>query len=126
MAITKTRITSSLNRAVFKITATTAADTITLALATDFTHNGQTVSSPKVNIANLSFSCAATGDISISRGGVVTHKLFGTAETFHAPSDQNNTSDIVITFTGTAGGTLIIDCGKVEGFGAINPPGLPY
>lgn len=124
MAITKTRIASSQNRAVYKITATAAADTITLALATDFTHNGQTVASPKVNIANLSYSCAATGDITITRGGVVTHKLFGSDRDLHAPSAENNASDIVVTFTGTAGGTLILECGKVDGFGALNPVGV--
>lgn len=124
MAITKTRIASSQNRATYKITATAAADTITLALLTDFIHNGQSVSSPKVNIANLSYSCAATGDITITRNAVVTHKLFGSDSALHAPSAEQNASDIVVLFTGSAGGTLIIECAKVEGFGALNPVGV--
>jgi hypothetical protein len=125
MAITKTRIASAHNRALYKITAT-GAENITLALATDFIHEGQSVSSPKVNIANLAYSCASSDSITITRNGVVTHKVFGHDSEFHAPTSEENGSDIVVAFTGAGGGTIILDLAKVSGFGAINPPGLPY
>jgi len=215
MAITKTKIHSSLNKALFKVTATAAADTTTLAIKTiitigagnsvftaatntisraaadwlssgvvvgavllvggtvnnngtfivksvtstdvvvesntssarnfivdeaavaasytgsyksDFLHYGQvfTQASPKVNIAEMSYSCNAAGDITLTRNSVVTHKLFGTAVGFHAPSSEQSDQNIVVLFTTTAGGTLMLELSKVEGFSAINPKGLPY
>lgn len=126
MAITKTRIASAQNKAVFKITATAASDSVTINLAADLIHNGQTVNSPKVNIARMAYSCSSSGSIDISRNGVVTHKLFGHDSEFQAPSAEQNDQNIVVTFSGTAGGTLILELSKVDGFGAINPPGLPY
>jgi len=215
MAITATRIHSSLNKAIFKVTATAAADTTTLTIktvitigagnsvftaatntisrvaadwvsagvtvgsvlivagtvsnngtfivksvtATDvviesntsvarnfivdeasvaatytgsyksaFLHYGQifTIASPKVNIAEMSYSCNAAGDITLTRNSTVTHKLFGNAVGFHAPSSESNDQNIVVLFTTTVGGTLMLELSKVEGFSAINPKGLPY
>lgn len=126
MAITKTRISSAQNKAVFKITATAAADTVTIVLATDLIHEGQAVATPKVNIARMAYSCSSSGDITIVRNGVTTHKLFGHDSEFQAPTAEQNLSDIVVTFNNTAGGTLILELSKVDGYGAINPPGLPY
>jgi hypothetical protein len=213
MAITKTKIQSSLNKAVFKITATAAADTTTLTLKdtftigagnsvftaatntisraaadwissdvtvgsilivagtvnnngtfivksvtttdvviettiagvknvivdeaavaatytgsykSDFLHYGQifTDASPKVNIAEVSYSTANTGFITITRNSVVTHKLFGSDSNFHAPSNEQSDQNIAVLFDTTAGGTLMIELSKVEGFGALNPYGV--
>ena len=93
-----------------------------------FLHYGQifTIASPKVNIAEMSFSCSSTGDITISRTSLVTHKLFGSAVNFHAPSSENSTADLVVLFSTGAGGTMILELSKMEGFSAVNPTGLPY
>lgn len=126
MAITKTRIQSAHNRATFKITATAALDTVTIDLATDLIHNGQTVGTPKVNIANIAYSCASSDSITIVRNGVTTHKVFGHDSEFHAPSTEQNGSNIVVTFNGSGqgsehGGTIVIELSKVDGFGSIDP-----
>jgi len=94
----------------------------------DFLHYGQifTLASPKVHIAEMSYSCNASGELTITRAGTVTHKLFGNAVNFHAPSPENSTTDIVVAFATGAGGTIILELSKMEGFSAVNPSGLPY
>lgn len=87
---------------------------------------GQIISgTPKVNIARCRYSVSSAGSVSVSRNSVVTLKLFGHDE-IECPTSENNTHPIVTLFSTTAGGTLIMEVTKVEGFSAVNPSQLPY
>lgn len=118
--------TSSARNYLVNETDTTPTSVFTGSYKSDFLHYGQVMSTPAVNIAEMSYSCNAAGQITITRNSVVTHNLFGADHAFHAPSNEQNTFDIVITFVTTVGGTLVIEFSKVDGFSAINPKGLPY
>ena len=94
----------------------------------EFLHYGQVfnTATPKVNIAEMSYTCNAGGKITLTRNAVVTHALFGSLIGFHAPSNEENASDVVVLFDTTAGGTLVLELSKVEGFSSVNPSALPY
>ena len=99
------------------------AATYTGSYKSDFLHYGQifTTASPKVNIAEMSYTCNSAGLISLTRNSVVTHQLFGSLVGFHAPSSEQSDQNVVVLFTTTVGGTLILELSKVEGFSSINP-----
>lgn len=116
MAITKTVIQKSNSRATVKVVGTVSGDTSTIALATDLNVATEVVGSPVVNIAKVWYSVSSSGSVTITRGGVVVAKLFGhdTMEGF-ALNEQNG-SDIVVTFDVSAGGTVILELGKTAGY----------
>lgn len=124
MAATKTVIQKSNTRAIVKIVGTAAADTATISLATDllFTDGAGTAevaSSPKANITKVYYSVSSSGDVSVVRNSVPVLKLFGhdTIEGFGLA--EQNGSDIVVTFTTSAGGTIILELAKISGYSPV-------
>lgn len=124
--VTIEKNTSSARNYLVDETDATPTSVFTGSYKSDFLHYGQVMTTPVVNIAELAYSCNAAGQITVARNSVVTHNLFGSDHALRAPSNEQNTFDIVVTFVTTAGGTLIIEFSKVDGFSAINPSGLPY
>lgn len=121
MAVTKTIISNSNTRSVIKIVGTVSGDTSTISLATDLPVSGQTTATPKANITKIWFSVAAAGEVTITRNTVVVAKLFG-SDTFDCFGlAENNGSDIVVTFTNTTGGTVILECSKISGYSSMLP-----
>lgn len=110
------------NSAVVKVVATAAGDTATINITDDLLFGDQTVSSPKVNVARATYSVSSSGDVTVTRNSVPIFKFFGHDEFPYASSEQN-THNIVVTFNTSAGGTLVLELSKVNGFSAINPAG---
>ena len=114
MPITKTLITNSPSRSVFKITGTADAENITIALADMIhTNSGTAVTPTKANITKVWYSVSSSGAVTVTRNSVVVLKLFGhdTIDNFGL-AEQNNQS-AVVAFAGSAGGTIIIEFSKV-------------
>lgn len=114
MAITKTLITNSPYRAVFKVTATAASDTTTISLADmNYTLEGNLMTPAKANITKVWYSVSSSGNVTVVRNAVTVLNLYGhdTIECFGL-AEQNNQS-AVVTFNTSAGGTIIIEFAKV-------------
>ena len=56
--------------------------------------------------------------------GDVIYMLFGT-DVLPYGSSESNTKDIVVTFSGSPGGTIILELSKTAGYSAMLPPGYP-
>ena len=108
-----TTITIQDNEVITDEVATTAT---TSAYYSDLLYTDQFLSTPKVNINKVWYSVSSSGDVTVTRNSVPVLKLFGhdTIEQFGLA--ENNTSDIVVTFNTSAGGTIILDISKLEGF----------
>ena len=90
----------------------------------DFLAYGQIITgTPKVNIPRVRYSVSSGGDVAFVRNSVTVLKLFGHDE-IECLSSEENASDITVTFETSAGGTAIIECSKIAGFGSINPKGM--
>ena len=115
MTITKTLIANSSSRAVVKVTGTADTDTTTISLADLAFVNeyNQTKTPGKVNITKVWYSVSSSGAVTVDRNSVTVLKLFGhdTIDCFGL-AEQNDQS-AVVTFSGSAGGTIIIEFSKV-------------
>jgi len=132
MAATVQYITKTFNRAVIKVVGTASGDTATITIGApggtpfldDLTVTGQTVSAaPTVTISAIAYSVHASGDATIVRNAVPIFKLFGNGVMPYGSNEQAS-KNIVVTFTTTLGGTVIIELSKTDGYSAINPPGV--
>jgi hypothetical protein len=91
----------------------------TLSLGTDLLSAGQTPSgSPKVYITGLTFSCAPTENISITRNSVKTISVTNVGHLDMAMT-LDATSDIVVACP--ANGMIIIELSKVDGYSSTIP-----
>lgn len=121
MAVTKTIIQNSNTRTVVKIVGTASGDTSIISLASDLPASGQTTATPKANITKVWYSVAGTGDATVVRNSVTALKLFGSDVIDCFGLAENNGSDIVVTFTNSAGGTVILECSKISGYSSMLP-----
>lgn len=118
MAATKTVLRVNNNRAVIRVVGTAAADTATIALATDLVGSGDALTSggtPTAIIAKVKTSSA--NSITLVRNAVTVGAFYGSdvvEESDWVLTDQP-TSDIVVTFVGGAG-MVIIEITKVSGY----------
>lgn len=79
---------------------------------------------PKVNLGHVKWSVAANGSVSVVRNSSGKYQLGASGEFNGATGDDSdNTSDIVVTFTGGVG-TILLELKKVDGFGSVNPVGV--
>jgi hypothetical protein len=98
-----------------------AGDTGTITLATILKKSGETASTPTANIKTIYWSlgtgCAAT----ISRNSTTLWTLndqgSGYLDFAGFADNEFNTNDVVIAFTGTAAGTIVVELAKVSGYG---------
>lgn len=125
MAVTTSIIAKRHNAVTFKVVATADADTTTIDIGgANLLSVGQTAdgATKLVNLARVHYSVSGTGKVTITRNSVPIAVLFGQGD-IAIPSSEENSSNITLTFSGSAGGTVILELAKVQGFGAINPAG---
>jgi hypothetical protein len=80
----------------------------------------ETVSSVEVNLKGLQWTLASGTAAQVERNGKVLYELSGTGEMeFYGFTDNDeNDQDIdIVIDNGGAGGTVIVNCAKVAGFG---------
>lgn len=120
MAISKTIIKLNHIEAVVKVVNDVAgAASSTIALATDLLKSNEDLDgrTPLVNLGAIECSCAINSEINITRGGAVVTNMFENTEQFELPwtaDPQNNSSDLVVNFTGK--GTVYLRLLKIQGY----------
>ena len=96
------------------------AQTGTIALATTLKKSTETQSSPTVNIKGLHWTLSSGASAKVQRNSVVLYELMesGSLDRYGYADNSENTSDIEVVIAGGAGGTVIVDCAKVAGYGS--------
>jgi hypothetical protein len=118
MAVTVNNLKLTQVQGVVSVRGTAAAGTI--ALATTLKKSTETQSSPAVNIKGLKWTLSNGASAKVARNSVVLYELMesGDIDMYGFADNSENTSDIVVTITGGDGGTVIVDCAKVSGYGS--------
>ena len=96
------------------------AATGTIALATTLKKSTETQSSPTVDIKGLQWALSSGASAKVQRNSVVLWELMesGTRD-FNGFSDNDeNTNDIEVVIAGGAGGSVVVKCAKISGYGS--------
>ena len=96
------------------------AATGTIALATTLKKSTETQSSPTVDIKGLQWALSSGASAKVQRNSVVLWELMesGTLH-FNGFSDNDeNTNDIEVVIAGGAGGSVVVKCAKISGYGS--------
>jgi len=90
-----------------------------IALATTLKKSTETVSSPNVNIKGLQWALSASCRAYLQRNTKILYEMVGAGNIdFYSWSDvDENDQDISIVIAGGNGGTVIVECAKVLGYG---------
>ncbi len=125
MAITKTVIKQNHIEAIVKVVNdTTDSASITISLSTDLLKsNEEIVGIPIVNLGSSESSIQVGTEANITRNNQVIVNFFENTEQFEMPwgaDTQNNTSDLVVNFTGK--GTIYMRLLKIAGYRALFRP----
>jgi hypothetical protein len=96
------------------------ADTGTLALATTLKKVTETQSSPAVNIKGLQWTLSAGARAYVQRNSKILYELIesGVLDFYGWADNDENDQDIEVVISGGTGGTVIVDCAKVSGYGS--------
>ena len=96
------------------------ADTGTINLATTLKKSTETQSSPAVNIKGLHWTLSSGASAKVQRNSVVLYELMenGSLDMYGYADNSENTSNIEVVIAGGAGGTVIVDCAKISGYGS--------
>lgn len=118
MAVTKFVVKQNHIEAIVKIVAD-AAGSATIALATDLLRTNEELfgGAPTVNLGAMEVSVQTGTEMTITRGGTLILNYFENSDGFEMPwtaDPQNNTSDIVVAFTGK--GTAYLRLLKLNGY----------
>lgn len=118
MAVTKFVVKQNHMEAIVKVVAD-AAGSATISLATDLLRTNEELfgGAPTVNLGAMEVSVQTGTEITITRGGTLILNYFENSDGFEMPwtaDPQNNTSDIVVTFTGK--GTVYLRLLKLNGY----------
>lgn len=118
MAVTKFVVKQNHMEAIVKIVAD-AAGSATIALATDLLRTNEELfgGAPTVNLGAMEVSVQTGTEMTITRGGTLILNYFENSDGFEMPwtaDPQNNTSDIVVAFTGK--GTAYLRLLKLNGY----------
>ena len=92
----------------------------TIALATTLKKSTETQSSPTVDIKGLQWALSSGASAKVQRNSVVLWELMesGTLD-FNGFSDNDeNTNDIEVVIAGGAGGSVVVKCAKISGYGS--------
>ena len=93
----------------------------TIALATTLKKSTETTSTPVVHIKSIYFSLSTGAAGTITRNGQVLWTLndqgAGWLDFAGFSDNEESGSDIVVTFTGGSGGTVILEMVKISGYG---------
>ena len=118
MAVTKFVVKQNHMEAIVKVVAD-AAGSATISLATDLLRTNEELfgGAPTVNLGAMEVSVQTGTEMTITRGGTLILNYFENSDGFEMPwtaDPQNNTSDIVVTFTGK--GTVYLRLLKLNGY----------
>ncbi len=118
MAVTVDTLKLTQTQGVVAVRGTAATGTI--ALATTLKKSTETQSSPAVNIKGIQWALSSGASAKVQRNSKVLYELQVTGEIeFYGYSDNDeNDSDIEIVIAGGNGGTVIVECAKVSGYGS--------
>jgi hypothetical protein len=126
MAITKTVLKQNHIEALVKVVNdANESATTTFELAVDLLKSNEELSGadPTVNIGSVECSVSVGAEANVTRDSVVILNLFENTDRFELPfgaDSQNNTSDIVVNFTGK--GTVYIRLLKLAGYRPLFRP----
>jgi hypothetical protein len=118
MAVTVDTLKLTQTQGVVAVRGTAATGTI--ALATTLKKSTETQSSPAVNIKGIQWALSSGASAKVQRNSKVLYELQVTGQIeFYGYSDNDeNGSDIEIVIAGGNGGTVIVECAKVSGYGS--------
>ena len=118
MAVTVNNLKLTQVQGVVSVRGTAA--TATIALATTLKKSTETQSSPTVNIKGLHWTLSSGASAKVQRNSVVLYELTesGSLDMYGYADNSENTSDIEVVIASGAGGTVIVDCAKVSGYGS--------
>lgn len=124
MAVTKYIVKQNHIEAIVKVVAD-AAGSATIDLDVDLLKTNEELfgGAPQVNIGAMEVSVQTGTEMNITRGGTLILNYFENSDGFEMPwtaDPQNNTADIVVTFTGK--GTLYIRLLKLKGYRPLFRP----
>jgi len=99
-------------------TGTTPA-TGTIALATTLLKGTETQASPVVNLKAIHWALDTGATATITRNGQILYTLSesGSLDFYGFTDNTENASDIAVDVLG-AGGTVLVECSKVSGYGS--------
>ena len=118
MAVTVNGLKLTQVQDVVSVRGTAATGTITL--ATTLKKSTETQSSPAVNIKGLHWTLSSGASAKVQRNSVVLYELHesGNLDFYGFADNSENTSNIEVVIAGGSGGTVIVDCAKVSGYGS--------
>jgi hypothetical protein len=118
MAVTVDTLKLTQTHGVVAVRGTAATGTI--ALATTLKKSTETQASPTVNIKNIQWALSSGASAQVTRNSKVLYELqvTGRMDFYGFTDNEENTSDIAIVIAGGAGGTVIVECAKVSGYGS--------
>lgn len=125
MAIRKVLIKQNHIESLWKVVNDAASTaTVTISLATDLLRSDEDlIGTPIVNLGAMETSVQVGTEANITRNGAVIVNFFENTEQFELPwgaDTENNTSDLVVNFTGK--GTVYMRLLKVKGYQAKYRP----
>ena len=96
------------------------AATGTIALATTLKKSTETQSSPTVDIKGLQWALSSGASAKVQRNSVVLWELMesGTLDFNGFGDNDENTNDIEVVIAGGAGGSVVVKCAKISGYGS--------
>jgi hypothetical protein len=92
----------------------------TIALATTLKKDTETQSSPEANIKSLQWTLGAGVEATLTRNSKVLYTMtgYGQVDMYGWADSDENGSDIEIAIdNGGTGGSVIVECSKVSGYG---------
>ena len=118
MAVTVNTLKLTQVQGVVSVRGTDATGTIDI--SSTLKKSSETQSSPTVNIKGLTWALSSGASAKVQRNSVVLYELMesGNIDMYGYSDNSENTSDIEIVIAGGAGGTVIVDCAKVSGYGS--------
>jgi hypothetical protein len=93
----------------------------TIALATTLKKDTETQSSPEANIKSLQWTLGSGVEATLTRNSKVLYTMtgYGQVDMYGWADTDENGSDIEIAIdNGGTGGTVIVECSKVSGYGS--------
>ena len=125
MAVTVNTLKLTQVQGVVSVRGTAATGTIDI--SSTLKKLSETQSSPTVNIKGLTWALSSGASAKVQRNSVVLYELMesGNIDMYGYSDNSENTSDIEVVIAGGAGGTVIVDCAKISGYGSQQHQNAP-
>ena len=125
MAVTVNNLKLTQVQGVVSVRGTAATGTIDI--SSTLKKSSETQSSPTVNIKGLTWALSSGASAKVQRNSVVLYELMesGNIDMYGYSDNSENTSDIEVVIAGGAGGTVIVDCAKISGYGSQQHQNAP-